>query len=146
MLLTPNLDKQEEATELAELYSGTIYVCVGVHPHNIKRTNDKLYQQQLDNLRSLVRQNPLRMIINAKQFILSLSLEFNMCSQSLEAVAVALFSGLDLTREIGIHFPQEKMLIAQLGVAVQVGISSLLHPFAQHLIFQFSVATEFFPF
>jgi len=59
VIITPNLDKQEEASDVAQQNSGHIYACLGVHPHNIKRTNDKLYQQHVDNLRSMVRAESL---------------------------------------------------------------------------------------
>lgn len=53
-LVAPSLDVQEDAVELAKGNAGLLFAIVGIHPHSVKRSNDKQTQALIDNLKNLV--------------------------------------------------------------------------------------------
>jgi Tat protein secretion system quality control protein TatD with DNase activity len=46
-------EKQEQVLNLAKQASGVTYACIGIHPDNIKRTNEKQIQQRLEQVHNL---------------------------------------------------------------------------------------------
>jgi len=91
----------EKLTELLELlkgYPGLCYGAFGFHPDNVKRSNEKDLQKRLLELR-----------------IAALTPE-----------CVAIFCGLDFTRDIASHYPQERLLDAQLRLASELRLPVLL--------------------
>ena len=91
----------EKLTELLELikgYPGLCYGAFGFHPDNVKRSNEKDLQKRL--------------------------LELRMAALTPECVAI--FCGLDFTRDIASHYPQERLLDAQLHLASELRLPVLL--------------------
>ena len=89
--------KQEEIEVLCAQYPGILYAMVGIHPDNIKRTN-KLFEQKQDTLKAA----------------------------ALKPEAAAIITGLDLSRDIATHYPQEKFLSDHLILASEVNLPVVL--------------------
>ncbi len=92
-------EKQEDILKLCEQHANFVYSTVGVHPNNIKRTNDRQAAERMAKLEELA--------------VLS------------QTVAIA--CGLDFSREVASHFAQEKMLELQLSLAVRVRLPVVVH-------------------
>jgi Tat protein secretion system quality control protein TatD with DNase activity len=58
--MTNDFEKLEAVTGLTKQHTGLIYSLVGIHPDNVKRTNDKLFQQRAEQLKDAVRCDVLR--------------------------------------------------------------------------------------
>lgn len=91
-------EKLTELLELLKSYPGLCYGAFGFHPDNVKRSNEKDLQKRLLELR-----------------IAALTPE-----------CVAIFCGLDFTRDIASHYPQERLLDAQLRLASELRLPVLL--------------------
>ena len=86
-----DFDRVSELTETVRAYPHQLYAAIGLHPDNVKRgSNDKMIAARLSELRAL----------------------------ALTPECVALYCGLDLSRDISSHYQQEKLLEGQLSVAV----------------------------
>lgn len=53
MCFSPDITKQHDVVKMVQLEAGLLYCCVGVHPDNIKRTNDKQVQDWNTEIRGL---------------------------------------------------------------------------------------------
>ena len=85
----------ERAGELASLVKsspGFLYGAYGMHPDNVKRNHDKTFAARLAELRNF----------------------------ALSPECVAIFTGLDLGRDIASHYPQEAALTGQLRLAAEL--------------------------
>lgn len=87
-----DFDRVAELTEIVRTYPHQLYAAIGLHPDNVKRGNDKLLAARLGELRSF----------------------------ALTPECVALYCGLDLTRDISSHYQQEKLLEGQWTIAVRI--------------------------
>ncbi|KAH3763698.1 hydrolase TatD [Pelomyxa schiedti] len=99
VVMNTDFDKQESVIELCKQYEGVIYAAVGVHSDNVKRTNERLAQQQLEQLRD----------------------------SALTSHVVALFCGLDWTREFATRFGQEKLLEDHFALAKDINLPVLIN-------------------
>jgi len=97
--VSTDIDKQETVMDLAKVNKGSIYAVIGIHPNNIKRTNDKLQQTRLDSIRSLALQS--------------------------ECVAIG-YCGIDFERDVSTHYSQEQLLEQQLHLAAEIGLPIVL--------------------
>lgn len=75
-------ERLDELAALARAQPGFVYMAAGVHPDNIKRSHDKSSTSLLAKVRSL----------------------------ALTPECVAIYAGLDGTRDFASQFPQEKLL------------------------------------
>jgi TatD DNase family protein len=98
VIFNSDYDKQEQLLTLCKQNSGVVYAALGIHPDNIKHTHDKKSADRLDAL---------------KEFALS-------------AECVAIFCGLDFSREFATRYAQEKHLDAQLTMALDVHLPVML--------------------
>lgn len=92
IIISNDLDKQDVVSLLVKQYTGSLFACVGIHPDNVKRTNDKLFQQRQESLKDI----------------------------ALMPETVAIMCGLDWTREFATRFPQEKLLVNHFELAHEV--------------------------
>jgi hypothetical protein len=53
IIFSSDYDKQEQVLALAKQNTGITYACIGIHPDNIKRTNEKQIQQRLELVHTL---------------------------------------------------------------------------------------------
>jgi TatD DNase family protein len=99
MCYTTDFDKVHELVAVIKEYPGLLYAILGLHPDNVKRgSNDKLLAQRLQELKAL----------------------------ALTADCVAIYCGLDLSRDIGSHFSQEKLLDGQMVIAAEARLPCLV--------------------
>ncbi len=83
----------------AQFLPGEVYCVVGVHPDNTKKTTDaRASAQRVASLKPL----------------------------ALRPETVAILGGLDLSRDISSHFPQEKLLQSLLELAADVQLPVML--------------------
>ena len=92
-------EKIDSVLKLCELNPGYAYCAVGVHPNNIKRTNDRAAADRMSRMEDL----------------------------AVLPHMVAIACGLDYSREIAAHFPQEKMLESQLELAARVRLPVIVN-------------------
>mmetsp|Transcript_4079 Transcript_4079/g.7245 ORF Transcript_4079/g.7245 Transcript_4079/m.7245 type:complete len:1106 (-) Transcript_4079:1874-5191(-) len=94
-----DFDKAESLVLLARDNPGLVYCCVGVHSDNVKRTNERLSTSRLEELRVLC----------------------------LRPETVAVLCGIDLSRDVGVRYAQERAMTDQMAAAVEVGLPLLLY-------------------
>eukprot|EP01122_Echinamoeba_exundans_P014672 TRINITY_DN668_c0_g3_i1.p1 TRINITY_DN668_c0_g3~~TRINITY_DN668_c0_g3_i1.p1 ORF type:complete len:625 (-),score=190.73 TRINITY_DN668_c0_g3_i1:16-1890(-) len=94
IIVSNDFDKQDVVSLLVKQYSGSLYACVGIHPDNVKRANDKLFQQRQEALKDI----------------------------AVMPETVAVVCGLDWTREFATRYPQEKLLINHFELAAEVDL------------------------
>jgi TatD DNase family protein len=94
-----DVEKQGTLHDFCKASSGQCYFVCGVHPDNIDRTNKKSHESWLEKVEDLAR----------------------------KPECVAILGGLNLTREMGTHFPQETMLRSACSVADKVVLPLVLH-------------------
>ncbi len=92
-------DRISELVDMAKEYPSVVYCALGVHPDNVKRANEKAFATRLAELRQ----------------------------HAVTPECVAIFAGLDFSRDVGSHFPQEKLLEAQLALAAEIHLPVLVH-------------------
>lgn len=80
------------------------FALVGLHPDNIKRTNDKLHSLRMEKLKDY----------------------------ALASDAVAVSAALDFSRDISTHYAQEKCLEAQILLAADVGLPLVVQHVSGH--------------
>lgn len=86
-----DFDRVAELVETVRAYPHQLYAAIGLHPDNVKRgSNEKIIAGRLQELRTL----------------------------ALTPECVAIFCGLDLSRDISSHYQQEKLLEGEWAVAV----------------------------
>ncbi|KAG1664128.1 hypothetical protein FOA52_011951 [Chlamydomonas sp. UWO 241] len=95
---TTDFEKAESLVRLAKESAGSVYAMVGVHSDMIHRSND-LSPARLEQLRALM----------------------------LRPESVALFAGLDFSRDVGIRYAQERALVEQMDLAADVGLPCMLY-------------------
>ena len=91
----------ERTSELASLVKGSpgfLYGAYGVHPDNVKRNHDKTFASRIEELRAF----------------------------ALAPECVAIFTGLDLGRDIASHYPQEAALTAQMRLAAELRLPTMV--------------------
>ena len=94
---SPDADKQIALSE--QTSAGHIYAIVGVHPDNTKKMTDaRALAQRVASLRGA----------------------------AVRAETVALFGGIDMTRDVAAVFPQEKLLSCVLDLAADVKLPAVL--------------------
>eukprot|EP01119_Soliformovum_irregulare_P013104 TRINITY_DN3457_c3_g1_i1.p1 TRINITY_DN3457_c3_g1~~TRINITY_DN3457_c3_g1_i1.p1 ORF type:complete len:571 (+),score=222.31 TRINITY_DN3457_c3_g1_i1:174-1715(+) len=103
VIYSNDFDKQKALEQLAKDYSGFIYFSIGIHPDNIKRGNDKIIAQKLEAFKEMALTMP---------------------------ECVAIVAGLDLSREVGTHYAQEKLFNDQLAMASSLEIPVVIHQVA----------------
>jgi Tat protein secretion system quality control protein TatD with DNase activity len=94
-----DVEKQSSVLELCQQQTGHCYAAVGVSPDNIDRTNKKMHANWLLRIEEL----------------------------ALAAECVAIFSGLNLTKEMGTHFAQESLLKSCAEIAERLSLPLILH-------------------
>jgi Tat protein secretion system quality control protein TatD with DNase activity len=96
---TTDFDKVAELVAVVKEYPGLLYAVLGLHPDNVKRgSNDKLLAGRLQELKAL----------------------------ALTPECIAIYCGLDLSRDIGSHFSQEKLLDGQMTIAAEARLPCIL--------------------
>ena len=98
--LTTDAEKAAELSSLVKLYPGALYSAAGVHPDNVKKG---LADKAVDALLAGVR------------------------TAALAPECVAIFCGLDFSRDIASHFAQEKLFDAQLALAAEMRLPVIVH-------------------
>jgi len=88
----PDFSRGPELLSLIKQYPGTLYAMIGVSPDHVKKNQDRLFEQRMTDLADL----------------------------ALESQIVAIAAGLDLTREQGTHFLQQKLLTSQVELAIKI--------------------------
>lgn len=94
-----DFEKMESLERLAKENRGFIYCLVGIHTDMIKRSNDKMPPLRLEALRAT----------------------------SLRPEVIAIFCGLDFSRDIGLRYAQLRSLEQQLEIAREVRLPVLLY-------------------
>jgi len=94
-----DVQKQEDLQALIQPYKGQLYLVAGVHPDNISRTNKAAHDTWISSIKMLARDNE----------------------------CVGIISGLNCTREVATHFPQEKLLRSCISLASETGLCLILH-------------------
>lgn len=92
IIISNDLDKQDVVSLLVKQHPGSLFACVGIHPDNVKRANDKLFQQKQESLKEV----------------------------AVMPETVAIVCGLDWTREFATRYPQEKLLQNHFELASEV--------------------------
>ena len=88
-----DFDRVTELMETVRAYPHQLYAVIGLHPDNVKRgINDKMIALRLQELKAL----------------------------ALTPECVAIYCGLDLSRDISSHYQQEKLLEGQWSIAVSL--------------------------
>ena len=93
-----DIEKQQPLADICKTHSGFAYFMTGIHADNIDRTNKKSHESWIEKVEELSR----------------------------KPECVGIISGLNLTRDIGTHFPQEAMLRASCVVASKVMLPLIL--------------------
>ncbi len=88
-----------ELMTLVRQWPGQMFATIGVSPDIIKKSNDKVFDTRMEQMLDL----------------------------ALQPEVVAVECGLDLTRDLGTHFLQAKLLAAQMQLARQVRLPLLLY-------------------
>jgi TatD DNase family protein len=94
IIVSNDFDKQDVVSLLVKQYSGSLFAGVGIHPDNVKRANDKLFQQRQESLKDI----------------------------AVMPETVAVVCGLDWTREFATRYPQEKLLVNHFELAAEVDL------------------------
>jgi len=93
-----DFERIEEVQTLVKSLPGQLYGAYGMHPDNVKRSNEKDLQKKLTELKAA----------------------------ALTPECIAIFCGLDFTRDIASHFPQERLLDSQLELALDIKLPVIL--------------------
>ena len=100
IVLTTDAEKSAEMSALVKAHAGFLYSAAGVHPDNVKKgLSDKAAEALLADVRAA----------------------------AMAPECVAIFCGLDHSRDIASHFAQEKLLDAHLSLAADVRLPVLIH-------------------
>eukprot|EP01114_Cavostelium_apophysatum_P013428 TRINITY_DN3253_c0_g1_i2.p1 TRINITY_DN3253_c0_g1~~TRINITY_DN3253_c0_g1_i2.p1 ORF type:complete len:518 (+),score=180.58 TRINITY_DN3253_c0_g1_i2:654-2207(+) len=92
--MSNDFEKQKELLDLAKHHDGVLYCLLGIHPDNVKRSNDKTMVQKVEQLRSW----------------------------AFQPQVLALACGIDHSREISTHYGQEKNLKDHIALAEELEI------------------------
>ncbi|RYG50981.1 hypothetical protein EON66_11270, partial [archaeon] len=87
-----DFERLKEVTTLVKAHPGFLYAAYGIHPDNVKRNNDKTASSKM--------------------------LELKVAALSPECVAI--FAGLDFSRDIASQYPQQRLLQDQLQLAAEI--------------------------
>jgi TatD DNase family protein len=94
-----DIEKQQSLYELTQMQSGFCYMITGIHPDNIEKMNKKNHDVWFEKIEEIAK----------------------------KPECVGIISGLNLTRDIGTHFPQETILRASCALADKLILPLVLH-------------------
>lgn len=127
------VEKQEEVLKLAKQFPGQVFCALGVHPDNVKRTNDKQMATWIAQARGRFTARSARssktdtLRTHSTPPIRPSPSFFQMKELALSPEAVAIQSGLNLARDTSTHFAQERLLDMHVRLAAEIRLPVILH-------------------